>query len=649
MRQILRDNSQNALLSRRGYVRQRLLADDQIQELLDNARYFYPQEDLMPSMDSSGNSYVLNSYTDDNTAYRQFAAEHLKNMLRPYVEKLLDGYRLISCGLFIKAPGAGWLDLHYHPTVVDNPKHWVIDIWCPLIDTDLTNGTLCVVPESHKIFPQIIGHPSSGPLFCKDYTNIVRENFSLALPSRAGDAVIFENSLLHWSPINKSDTPRYALHFSCIPIEATAVHTHFDPSETHKFDLYKATDDYFDQEFGRFLPRPSELSLLKTIPNLNRLYSLAEFEERLANSAKIRHNILPDSQYVSDEIYEQLKQQEREMGDPLESISVPKESTVAPLVQFIVEQNPSSQLVSVQDSEASGSLISTRLQSFAAKLSSKISFLRDLSKPSAEHQINSGQRNARQAINQYSTSDVKQYYDKMTSSYIQGFGEVFQGSRPESTDELVDYLIEAARLQDNLTILDAGCGICGPAIMFAERCDLSIEALTLSSVQVGEAQARIANKGLQQRINVRQGDFHHLDRLYTANTFDRVLFLESLCHAGDYRKVLSQAMHVLKPGGFLYIKDFYAIDHRSRPKLLALQAKDLQALNDIYRLVMPDLPSTVDLISELGFEIFFMRKPQYNYSLLAWQNFMQHTNQFWIRESGDAIQAAEFLAYKPTE
>jgi hypothetical protein len=62
---------------------------------------------------------------------------------------------------------------------------------------------------------------------------------------------------------------------------------------------------------------------------------------------------------------------------------------------------------------------------------------------------------------------------------------------------------------------------------------------------------------------------------------------------------------------------------------------------------MPDLPGTVDIISELGFEIYYMRKPLYAYSLAAWENFMRHTNTFWVRESGPAIEAVEFLAYKP--
>jgi hypothetical protein len=42
-----------------------------------------------------------------------------------------------------------------------------------------------------------------------------------------------------------------------------------------------------------------------------------------------------------------------------------------------------------------------------------------------------------------------------------------------------------------------------------------------------------------------------------------------------------------------------------------------------------------------------MRKPLYAYSLAAWENFMRHTNTFWVRESGPAIEAVEFLAYKP--
>lgn len=50
-------------------------------------------------------------------------------------------------------------------------------------------------------------------------------------------------------------------------------------------------------------------------------------------------------------------------------------------------------------------------------------------------------------------------------------------------------------------------------------------------------------------MTVSQGDFHQLASLYPAETFDRVLFLESICHAEDYRAALSGAYAVLKPSG----------------------------------------------------------------------------------------------------
>lgn len=256
-----------------------------------------------------------------------------------------------------------------------------------------------------------------------------------------------------------------------------------------------------------------------------------------------------------------------------------------------------------------------------------------------------GVRDARGSIHGHKASDVARYYDQWTQSYIDGFGEVFQGARPESTGELLDYIIHSARLEDGFTVLDAGCGVCGPALWFAESKNLRVEALTISEVQVVEAQERINSRGLQDRVLVRQGDFHRLAEIYPSACFDRVLFLESLCHAENYRSVLQQAKQVLKAGGCVYIKDFYVIDNRSRPEVLKQQAEDLLELNKVYCLMMPDLPRMVDTISELGYDIIYMRKPLYTYSPAPWQKFMEKSKLFWLPKQ-DAfldISTIEFL------
>jgi len=258
-------------------------------------------------------------------------------------------------------------------------------------------------------------------------------------------------------------------------------------------------------------------------------------------------------------------------------------------------------------------------------------------------------RDARKPIQDHTLDDVKKYYDEKTAVYLEGFGEVFQGSRPSSTSDLLDYILKAADIYDGDSILDAGCGICGPSIYFAKKKNITIEALTLSPVQVREAKQRVHAAGLDHRITVREGDFHQLASLYPTESFERILFLETICHARDYRQVLEQAWRVLKPGGYLYIKDFYCPDFRSKPDLIATQLEDLHALNRVYRLVLPDLPSLLDVVSQLGFVLKYLREPQYEAVFEPWIKFEQLAGLAWNPRLSylDLIAGMELCVRKP--
>ena len=255
-------------------------------------------------------------------------------------------------------------------------------------------------------------------------------------------------------------------------------------------------------------------------------------------------------------------------------------------------------------------------------------------------------RDARRPFATQRTTDVERYYEEMTPAYLSGFGEVFQGSRPESTEELLGYIAEAADLREGMRVLDAGCGVCGPATWFARHRGAEVEGLTVSPLQVVEATRRIAEEGLSGSVTVRAGDFHALDRLYPKDSFDRVLFLESLCHAEDYRRVLEGARAVLKAGGALYIKDFYAVDYRAWPERLAAQAADLHRLNSLYRLAVPDLASLVDLVGELGLTILYMRSPAFEPTYRQWAEYERHAGRSWNPQSGapgEVIQGIELF------
>lgn len=249
----------------------------------------------------------------------------------------------------------------------------------------------------------------------------------------------------------------------------------------------------------------------------------------------------------------------------------------------------------------------------------------------------------------HSTEGVRAYYEAMTPAYLAGFGAVFQGSRPDSTEELLDYLTAALDLRPGFRLLDAGCGVAGPAIGIAQRCDVSIDGITLAQVQADEAQARIAAAGLADRVRVTRHDFATIGELYPEPVFDRVMFLESLCHAQDYRVVLAGAHRALKSGGALYIKDFYAVDHRSRPAVHQKQAGDLAKLSALYHMQVPDLASLVDLVGELGFLIRFVRMPEYDSTYRHWAKFEQVALRSWNPTSGqpgEVIQGIELFCWK---
>lgn len=268
-----------------------------------------------------------------------------------------------------------------------------------------------------------------------------------------------------------------------------------------------------------------------------------------------------------------------------------------------------------------------------------------------ETQLDSPIRDARNPLSAHSSEDVKRYYEDKTAAYLEGFGEVFQGSRPASTAELLDYIIEAAELTDGLRILDAGCGVCGPSTYFAQERRIAIEAVTISPTQVREAQKRIDALHLQKQIVVREGDFHHLADLYEPNSFDRVLFLETICHARDYRTVIEQALRILKPGGLLYIKDFYCQDFSSKPDLIETQLEDLRALNRVYCLVLPDLVSLLGLVLELGFMLEYLRKPGYNAVFEPWINFDRVAGVAWtpMLPFVELIAGMELCCRKPLQ
>ena len=210
-----------------------------------------------------------------------------------------------------------------------------------------------------------------------------------------------------------------------------------------------------------------------------------------------------------------------------------------------------------------------------------------------------------------SVGEVKQYYEDWTQRYIESFGDTFQSRRLNDLPKLTDYLIESAGIKSGMKLIDAGCGICGPAIMLCRKIDVHIDAITLSEEQAQIAKKGVAEAGLSDKINVICGDFQKMDSFLAKDAYDGIIYLESFVHSDNTQRAVDAAVAVTKPGGFIYIKDLYHGTARNQQEkkdiAQVVQNSNKHILMNVKKLhevvaAFENAPITFDFIKKLGFD-----------------------------------------------
>ena len=199
-------------------------------------------------------------------------------------------------------------------------------------------------------------------------------------------------------------------------------------------------------------------------------------------------------------------------------------------------------------------------------------------------------------------SEVGKYYDEWHDRYESVYGDIIQAVRPSSDQELLEYLTQSIGLKPGMRIVDAGAGTCAPAVHFAKNMGVRVDALTVSSKQLQASNNRIQKEQVSELVYCRLGDYHELDFIYENESYDAVVFLESLGHAQDSEKVLKAAVKLLKPGGFIYIKDFYPRETDDL-ELAERIRKTIENINRQYVYNVLDLHETLTTLRKCGMAI----------------------------------------------
>ena len=126
----------------------------------------------------------------------------------------------------------------------------------------------------------------------------------------------------------------------------------------------------------------------------------------------------------------------------------------------------------------------------------------------------------------------------------------------QAQEAFVHYAVEQLPPLDGKRVLDAGCGMAGPASILARSYGADVDGITIVERQVTWARQFVSCAGLADRVRIHLGSA--MDPLFPDATFDVVFSLEAAHCFADKPRFLSEARRVLKPGGTLLIIDLTA-------------------------------------------------------------------------------------------
>lgn len=180
------------------------------------------------------------TFFDSNFEYRMQTMEIINDFYKSVLNTYLIDYKIIQANVFIKHAQRGYLAPHQNLTVVDESKYSSISLWCPAVDTCKANGTMVVVPGSHKKFVRYRSTNVCWPLLdlFKDYTS----PFFKIIDVKKGEMLVIDDTLIHGTTNNVSQEERFVFHAVAVPEEAELIYPEINGDDV---TIYRVPESFW--------------------------------------------------------------------------------------------------------------------------------------------------------------------------------------------------------------------------------------------------------------------------------------------------------------------------------------------------------------------------------------------------------------------
>lgn len=268
---VVKDKVIDAKLASDGFVVAGNIGQQALQELRNVHRTNHDFE-----VNQGGMFYSVYSL---DIPYRKRIFNDIDSILSPIYADLFQNYKPVLHSFIVKVNGDNSeFTLHQDSTGLDEFQFSPLSVWIPLQDTQLENGCLCVVPHSHRIKVPYRGISFDGPF--QNISETVR-HYLQPIPMKAGDILLFDNRILHYSPANDSTEDRVVVMSGIFPKNATILSCYQDTTtENAPIEIYEQEPDFLltgENFYHDCTARPITGSVIKKVDAFNTPFSANDF------------------------------------------------------------------------------------------------------------------------------------------------------------------------------------------------------------------------------------------------------------------------------------------------------------------------------------------------------------------------------------